>query len=154
MSERMPNPAPELVDYVDVGDNVNWYAGGDVTLHPLIGIVIEKSPGGGLCTTNLTIATFTGSGFAIQEGVLHMDNPLCRKEGRVGGGWRHRPLDLAHRTFLMALGAMKWDGDETYVLNPEFDPTELGRAIARLMTKPTRNPGGDKPPPPPAPPVS
>jgi len=153
MVDREPNPPASLATYADVGDAVNWFAGGNPTLTPLVGIVIEKSPGGGPNSANLTIATFTGSGFAVQEGVLHMSHPNVQRAGRTGGGWRHRPLDLLFRQFLFALRAMKWDGDETYDANPAFDPAALGTALASLTDPPPagrkqdgREPKKDAPP--------
>lgn len=131
-ADRKPNPAQPIELYADVGNAVNWYPGGDPSLRPLIGIVIEKSPGGEAGMQNLNIVTFTGAGFSVQEGVLHMSNPKCRVEGRQGGGWQHVPSQLVLNQFLLAAGAIKWDGDETYVRNPAFDPNALGRALKKL----------------------
>jgi hypothetical protein len=144
MPERKPNPAADLAEYADVGDAVNWFAGGDPSLTPLLGMVISKSPGGGANTANLTVATFTGSGFAVQEGVMHMTNPLARRKGGAGG-WQHRPLDLLFRRFLFALGAMKWDGDESYGANPAFDHEALGAAVAALGASKPGKPQTGKP---------
>lgn len=130
--DRKPNPAPELAHYADVGYTVHWYAGGDPTLRPLVGIVVEKSPGGGPGMSNLTIATFTGSGFAIQESVLPMGHPLVRRQGNTGGGWRHRPTELALLKLMLALGLLVWDGDETYVADPGFSPERVGESLAQL----------------------
>lgn len=141
-TDRKPNPAVPLEEYVDVGNAVNWYPGGDPTLRPLIGIVIEKSPGGEPGMQNLNIVTFTGAGFSVQEGVLHMNNPRCRQEGRQGGGWLHVPAQLVTNQFLLAAGALKWDGDETYRVNPKFDPAALGRALAKLAAKSPDEPKG------------
>jgi hypothetical protein len=147
--------------YADVGWIVHWFAGGDPTLRPLVGIVVEKSPGGGDGMANLTIATFTGSGFGIQESVLHMSHPLVRRQGNNGGGWRHRHIDLAFMKFLNALGMLAWDGDETYAVHPDFEPTLIGTALAELagsarVGKATRDAikasGSTSPPPPAVPP--
>ncbi len=150
MPDPKPNPPLPLIEYAGVGDIVHWYAGGDVTLTPLVGIVIEKSPGGGPGGANLTVATFTGSGFGIQEGVLHMSSPRCR--GNAAGGWRHRPLEFVLRQFLVSAGAVRWDGDESYVADGSFDAATFGEALRGLVF-PTRElkatpqapPGGEKP---------
>ena len=109
---------------------------------------------------NLTIATFTGTGFAIQESVLHMNHPLVRRRVNNGGGWRHRPIDLANKRLMLALGMLVWDGDETYQVNPEFD---IAGAVAALTGRPVgakaprRGREGEQAegssPPPPVPPV-
>lgn len=175
--ERKPNPAPPLAEYADVSDAVLWYAGGDPTLRPLTGVVIERSPGGGPGQACLNIVTFTGGGLAVQEGVVHMDNPRAHREGNSGGGWRHVPSRLAFNQFMLAAGLIKWDGDESYVANPDFDAMLLGKAIDQVMQHFVEQPpmsradrkeeverqqsrqaggrqqGGQSPPPPPVPPV-
>lgn len=164
-----PNPPADLNVYADYGDAVNWYAGGDPSLTPVVGIVIAKSPGFAPGTSNLTLATLTGTGIGYRDGVLHMSNDRCRRQGNNGGGWAHRPLDLAFKQFMLAVGALKWDGKEDYVSNPDFNPGLLGRMLAELAImpavntdpgRPGRHPGGGKtdsasgsvPPVPPVPP--
>lgn len=136
MSDRKPNPPIALDLYADYGDAVNWYAGGDPSLTPIVGIVIAKSPGFAPGTSNLTLATLTGTGIGYRDGVLHMTNDRCRRQGNNGGGWLHRPVDLVFKKFMLAVGALKWNGIEDYVADPDFDATELGLSLACLLKPP------------------
>lgn len=156
MPERKPNPPTDLRLYADIGDAVEWYAGGDPTLTPIVGIVIAKSPGFAPGTSNLTLATYTGTGTGYRDGVLHMSNDRCRRQGNPGGGWRHRPIDFAFKQFMLAVGALVWDDNENYVANEEFDAIELGLALCCLLKPPSvesLTPRSGQSPPPPVPPA-
>lgn len=157
-----PNPPSPMHLYADIGDVVNWYAGGDPSLTPIVGYVVSKSPGFAPGTSNLTLVLLTGSGMGQKEGVLHMTNDRCRRPGNPNGGWMHRPADLAFKAFMLAVGALTWDGKQDYVFREGFDPLALGAAMNRLMEAKPQEPTPSKeignrqtppPPPPPSPPT-
>lgn len=105
-----PPADPEL--YVEVGDPVEWYAGGDLTRSPVAAVVTQVGFKG---SVELNCFHPHLAQMLAMDGVLHMSDPQVRKEWHEAGGWRHRPLTVATRRVLIDLGFLKWDGESRYV---------------------------------------
>lgn len=127
-----PVPAVPLEQYAELGDPVYWHPGADENLTPLPGVVVAL----GVRTVDLSVFSSSLHGIVPTEAVMHMDDPNARTERNGGGGWRHRPILLAVRRLMLALGALRWNGKDRYEVVPEFDPSGL----ASLLTPPAAPP--------------
>lgn len=100
-----PPPTPPPLDrYVEVGDPVMWYPGGDESADPHAAIVTS---GGQQDTIVASVFDASLMGVIPQDGCRHMDDPRIRNDSS-GGGWRHKPLTVAVRRLLLENELLAW----------------------------------------------
>lgn len=94
-------PLPGLELYVEEGDVVEWYSGGNPGSKPWPATVTK------LGIQQIDVVAITPA-VNHRDGVWHMSNPRCREAWNRSGGWRHRRLTIALRAMAIRLGLLEW----------------------------------------------
>lgn len=103
--EPEPPPKPDLEQYVEIGDTVEWYAGGVTANPPWPGVVSQI----GMDTSlNLNVVNANYQNMHLKDGVLHVGHRNTRADWNKAGGWRHRPITVAVRRLCLSLGLLEW----------------------------------------------
>jgi hypothetical protein len=103
-----PPPTPEkpsLEVYVEIGDTVQWYAGGDESSVPWPAIVSGVGNGTAL---DLNCVNARYQAMHLKDGSLHMSHKDAKANWHSSGGWRHRPYTVALRRLLLDIGLLRW----------------------------------------------
>jgi hypothetical protein len=103
--EPEPPPKPDLEQYVEIGDTVEWYAGGMLSSPPWPGIVSQI----GMDTSlNLNVVNANYQNMHLKDGVLHLSHRNAKADWNKSGGWKHRPITVAVRRLCLTLGLLAW----------------------------------------------
>jgi hypothetical protein len=98
-----PPPKPDLEQYAEVGDTVQWFPGADGNERPQPAFVSQVGH-----ENTVTANVVTGlRDLIVEEGCRHVGDPKARVDNS-GGGWRHRPLVVAVRRMLIEYELLEW----------------------------------------------
>lgn len=110
-----PPEPPDLEVYVEEGDHVDWFPGGDLHEHPQTALVTQLQH-----DTKVALNVFHPQlGYTIpQDGAYHVSHRLAQIDNG-SGAWRARPWTIAVRRLLLSCKVLMWnEAKDRLVLAP------------------------------------